>query len=137
MALSAPRRRYLVRLGISMAVYIVSLFGAKLWVSSGEVDGPLMWILGLVPGLAVVGAFYAIGMLIVETKDEFVRMLLVRQVLYGTGITMSFFTVWGFLESFGLVAHIEAYWVAVMWLFSFGLSGAINRVTLGAWGECL
>ena len=135
-ALSAPRRRYLVRLGISMAVYVVALIAGKYLVEREIVAGPVtVWLLALLPGLAVVGAFASIGLLIVETKDEFIRMLLVRQVLYATGITLSLATVWGFLEMYRLVEHVEAFWIAVIWLFSFGLSGLINKLTLGSWGE--
>lgn len=133
--LTVPRRRYLARLGISMAIYVAALFAGKYAVKKELVEGPLLWVLALLPALAIIGAFYAIGMLIVETKDEFVRMLLVRQVLYGTGIALSLATGWGFLENFGLVGHIDAYWIAVLWLGAFGLSGLINRLTLGAWGE--
>lgn len=136
MTLSAPRRRYLIRLGISMAIYVAALFAGKYLVEREIVVGPVaVWLLALLPGLAVVSAFAAIGLLIVETKDEFIRMLLVRQVLYATGITLSLATVWGFLEMYQLVEHVETFWIAVIWLFSFGFSGLINKLTLGSWEE--
>ena len=137
MALSTPRRRYLLRLGISMAIYLVTLFTGKYLVNNELADGPVIWMLGLLSGFAIIGAFYAIGMLIVETKDEFVRMLIVRQVLYGTGIALSLATMWGFLENFGLVEHVEAFWIAVIWFFGFGIGALFNRIKYGASGECL
>ena len=133
---ASPRRRYLWRLGISMSIYVVSLFVGKMLVKHDAVDGAALWSLALLPGLSVVGAFYAIAMLIIEQKDEFVRMLIVRQVLYATGIALSLTTVWGFLENFGLVNHVEGYWVAILWFFGFAVGGLINRLTLGSWGEC-
>ena len=120
-----------------MAIYLVTLFAGKYLVKNELTDGPVIWMLGLLPGLAVIGVFYAIGMLIVETKDEFVRMLIVRQVLYGTGIALSLATMWGFLENFGLVEHIEAFWIAVLWFFGFGIGALINRIKYGTSGECL
>ncbi len=92
-----------------MAVYVASLFVAKYLISRNLVDGPVVWVLGLLPGLAVIGAFYAIAMLMVEQKDEFIRMLIVRKTLIGTAIALSLATVWGFLENFGLVSHVDAY----------------------------
>jgi hypothetical protein len=137
MAQSSPRRRYLERLGSSMALYVTSLFVAKFLITRNLVEGPVVWILGLIPGLAVVGAFYAIAMLIIEQKDEFIRMLIVRQTLIGTALALSISTVWGFLENFGLVAHVDAYWIAIIWFFGFGFGfgGFVNRITHGTWGD--
>jgi len=101
------------------------------------VTGPIVWPLALLPGLGIVGAFYAIGMLIVETGDEFVRMLMVRQTLIATGFALSVASVWGFLELFGLVEHVEAYWIVVVWSFGLLLGLLSNRLTHGAWGTCL
>jgi hypothetical protein len=136
MAKSPASRRYMQRLSAAMAVYLVSLFAAEYLISRQLVDGPLMWVLGIIPGLAIVGAFYAIAMLIIEQQDEFVRMLVVRQTLMATGFSLSIATVWGFLENFGLVPHVDAYWVAILWFLGFGIGGFVNKRTMGAWGEC-
>src|SRR5664279_3085318 len=135
MPYTSPRRRYLERLSSSMAIYVVSLFAAKYLISRNLVEGPVVWILGLMPGLAVVGVFYAISMLIIEQKDEFIRMLIVRQTLIGTAVALSISTVWGFLENFGLVAHVDSFWIAIIWFFGFGFGGLINRITHGSWGD--
>ena len=135
-ASSAPGRRYMVRLSIAMTIYLVTLFTGEHLVSRDLIDGPLVWVFGFLPGLAIIGAFYAIAMLVVETTDEFIRMLLIRQVLFGTGFAMSIATVWGFLENYELVPHIDAYWVAILWFGGFGVGAVFNRLTMGAWGQC-
>lgn len=132
---SKPNRRYLLRLGSSIAVVALSVVAARYLTTNGLVDGPLVWVLALIPGLAMLGAFYAIGMLIIEQKDEFIRMLILRQVVIGTGIALSLAMVWGFLEEFGLVAHMNPYYVAIAWFIGFGFGGLVNRLTHGAWGE--
>ena len=136
MVKSSARRRYFWRMAASMSIYVVSLFSAELLIGRELVSGLLMWVLALVPGLAIIGAFYAIGMLILEQKDEFMRMLVVRQTLVATGFALSIATVWGFLENFDLVPHVDAYWVAILWFLGFGLGGYVNKRTMGAWGEC-
>ena len=83
----------------------------------------------------MVGIFYAYAMLIVEQKDEFIRMLIIRQFVIATGIALSFATIWGFLEEFGLVEHVYSYYVAVAWVVGFAFGGLVKRLTHGAWGE--
>jgi hypothetical protein len=136
MAMPRPARRYMVRLGISMTLYVVSLLAAVYLVEQRHVAGAILWPLALLPGLCIVGAFYAIGMLLVETDDEYVRMLLVRQVLYATVIAMSLATIWGFLENFELVPHIAAFYWAIAWFVGFGIGGFINKFTFGTAGQC-
>ena len=136
MAWPRATRRYTVRLGVAMALYVVTLFAGVYLVNQRHVTGPVLWPLALLPGLAIVGAFYAIGRLIVETTDEFVRMLIVRQVLYATVIALSLATIWGFLENFALVPHIPAFYWAIAWFLGFGIGGFINRLTLGSSGQC-
>lgn len=135
MTLTMPNRRFLVRGAVSTTIFGLSVGAARYLIGQGHVDGPLLWVFAVIPGLAMIGIFYTFGMLIVEQKDEFIRMLLLRQLIIGTGIALSFATVWGFLESFGLVAHIYPYYVAVAWIVGFAFGGLVNRITHGAWGE--
>jgi hypothetical protein len=121
---------------IAMVVYDAGLLGAKYLIAQGGVSEPLAFALALVPGLAVVGLFYAVGMLIVEQTDEFLRMLLVRQNLIAIGFALSLASVWGFLEAFDLVPHIAAFYIVVVWAVGLLLGGAVNRVTHGTWGNC-
>ncbi len=132
---SKPNRRFLVRLGISTMVLGLSQAAAKYLIGEELVDGPLIWALALFPALAMVGMFYACGMLIVEQKDEFVRMLVLRQLVIGTGIAISFASGWGFLEKFGLVDHIYPFYFVIAFFGGFGFGGLVNRLTHGAWGE--
>ncbi len=135
MRITATNRRFLLRLGISAAALGLSVIAARHLVSEADIAGPLLWAAALVPGLAMIGIFYAYGMLIVEQKDEFIRMLVIRQLVIATGIALAFATVWGFLEEFGLVAHLYSYYVAVAWIVGFAIGGLVNRITHGAWGE--
>ncbi len=129
------QRAYIRRMGIAMTAYLVSLFSGEYLVSRELVAGPVVWLLGLLPGLAIIGAFYAIAKLITETQDEFIRMLIVRQTLVATGVALSAATIWGFLENFELVPHVDAYWVAILWFLGFGIGALSNRITYGAWGQ--
>ena len=135
MTLTTPNRRFLIRLAISTTVWALSLTAARHVIGQGTTGGPLLWTLAMIPGLAMLGIFYAYGMLIIEQKDEFIRLLLIRQLIFGTGFALSFAVVWGFLESFGLVAHIYSYYFAVAWLLGWAFGAVVNKITHGAWGE--
>jgi hypothetical protein len=126
------QRRYVIRVAITMAAYIVTLTLAVRFVGHGSVKGSLAWLLATLPGLSVAGVFWAIGRLLVEETDEYQRMLLVRQTLVATGFTLTLSTVWGFLENFGLVQHIDAFYIAVVWFAGLGLGSIVNRITFGS-----
>lgn len=132
---SRPNRRFLLRLGGSAVVFLLSVAAAEHLIGKELVDGPLIWLFALMPGLAMIGMFYAYGRLIIEQKDEFIRMLIIRQLVIATGIALSFATLWGSLEHFGLVEHIYPYFVAIVWFVGFAFGGLVNRITHGAWGE--
>jgi hypothetical protein len=63
-------------------------------------------------------------------------MLLIRQSLWASAFALSLATTWGFLESFGLAGHIEAFYIAVVWFLGLGLGSIYNRLTLGASAGC-
>lgn len=129
------QRRYLIRLAISMGAYMATLALALRLVGHGNVTGPLAYLLALLPGISVAGVFWAIGRLLVEESDEYLRMLLVRQTLVATGFTLTLATMWGFLENFDLVEHIDAFYIAILWFVGLGVGSAYNWLTLRGGGE--
>lgn len=134
--MTSASRRYLIRVAAAMAVYLVSLFAADHLIGDLEVSGSLAWALAVIPGLATAALFWAVGMFIVETTDEFLRMMAVRQQLIATGFAMSVACIWGFLEDFELVGHAEGYWIVVLWALGQPVGMVFNRMTVGSWGEC-
>lgn len=127
-------RRYLRRLAISMTLYMAFLFVALRYVD--EVTDPAAYLLGALPGIAVLGVFWAVGRLIIEETDEYLRMLLVRQTLVATAFALSIATVWGFLENVRLVPHVDAFYITVLWFAGLGVGSLVNWLTLGDSGDC-
>lgn len=130
------QRRYTIRIAVAMTAYMITLYAAVSMIRSGQAVGTLAWILALLPGLCVAGVFWAVGRLLVEETDEYLRMLLVRQVLIATGLTLSIVTVYGFLENFELVNHIDGFYVAMLWFIGLGVGGLVNRLSVGSDGGC-
>jgi hypothetical protein len=129
-------RRYMVRITVAMTVYVASLIAANHLIENALVAGPLAWAVAVLPGLAIAGTFYAVGMFILEQKDEFIRMLLVRQNLIAMGFAMSVVVVWGFLEGFGFVEHVAGYLIVIWWAVGLLIGAVSNRITHGSWGQC-
>lgn len=94
----------------------------------------LVYLIAVLPALPIIGIFAAIGRYLVEEKDEFVRMLMVRQTLWASGFSLSAATVWGFLENFDLVGHVDGYYVVIAWFLGLGIGGIVNKFTIGESG---
>ena len=112
--------------------YALFLFGAVYGFNHHLLNGVAGYIAAVLPALPIIGIFAAIGRYLVEEQDEYVRMLMVRQSLWASGFALSAATIWGFLESFDLVSHIDAYYIAVLWFGGLGLGSCMNKLTLGS-----
>ena len=131
MIMSPATRRYNKRVIVLSLVYAAFLICAVYAFKHHLVGGPVAWIVAILPALPIIGIFAAIGLYLVEEQDEYVRMLMVRQTLWASGFALSIATMWGFLESFELVSHVEVYWVSVLWFGGLGLGNFANRLTMG------
>ena len=126
-AASPALRRYNRRIILLSVVYAVCLFAAVYAFKRHLLDGsPLAWVVALAPALPVIGFFVTIGRYLVEERDEYLRDQMVRQALIATGIAMAVATAWGFLENFGLVRHVYAYYAAVVWFAGLGVGACVN-----------
>jgi hypothetical protein len=131
-AMKAYNRRVIWLSLLYAAFLLASIYGFK----HELVHGPIAWIAAVLPALPIIGIFGAMGRYLVDEQDEYVRMLTVRQTLWATGFALSIATVWGFLESFDMVGHIESYYVAILWFGGLGFGSLMNRLTLGTTVRC-
>jgi hypothetical protein len=95
---------------------------------------PIAYLVAILPALPIIGIFGVIGRYLVEEQDEYVRMLMVRQILWASAFTLSLATTWGFLDNFGLVNRIDGYWIVCVWYVGLGLGSLYNKLTLGDGG---
>ena len=126
--------RYNKRVMICTALYLASFGLMVFFMDQREPSEALRTVLAVPPGLAVIGIFWAVGRLIVEEQDEFVRMLVIRQSLIATGFSLSIASVWGYLEAADVVPHADAYWWAVAWFVGLAIGAVMNRIKFGSWG---
>ncbi len=136
MSLSSAHRRYLRRLAIAMTAYIATLYLAVSQLRGSHEHGPLSWLLALLPGISVAAVFWALGRLLIEETDEYLRSLLVRQMLIASALTLSITTIYGFLENFGMVDHVDAFYIAILFFIGLGVGAAVNRLSGRSGGGC-
>ena len=122
-------RRYNRRVIVLMLAYAAILMIVVYGFSRHLLNGPPAYFAAILPALPIIGVFGAIGRYLVEETDEYVRMLTIRQTLYASGFALSIATIWGFLEAFDLVGHIESYYVAVLWFAGLGFGSCMNALT--------
>ena len=133
---SPAHRRYVWRIMAAMAAYLVTLFAAEILIDDRGLAGPLAWVVALLPGLCVAAVFWAIGRLLIEEQDEYIRSLLVRQMLIASGLALVVATIYGFLENYGLVPHVAAFYLSIVFFFGLGVGSLVNRLMLGDSGRC-
>ena len=128
---TAAWKRYNVRLIWLTLLYGAFLLPAVYGFKHHLVTGLAAYGVAILPALPIVGIFAALGRYLVEEQDEYVRTLMVRQILWASGFTLSLATIWGFLGSFELVGHIDAYWIVLVWYVGLAIGGIANKLTLG------
>jgi hypothetical protein len=136
MAQTPAWKRYNWRMIWLWLLYAALLLIAVYTFKHHLLGGPAAYLVAILPAIPIIGVFATVGRYLVEEQDEYLRMLMVRQTLWASGFALSIATIWGFLESFGLVGHIDAYYIAVVWFFGLGIGAVMNRLTLGVSVEC-
>ena len=131
----SAQKRYTYRVLALMVVYVGALVLANWLFERHQPDGAAAWAIALLPALPIIGVFFVIGRLLVELKDEYVRMLMVRQTLVASATMLSVATAYGFLEDFGLTPHLPAYYAAVLWFAGLGVGGCLNAILERGGGE--
>jgi len=130
MSRSRAIRRYNSTVIILCLLYAVFLMTAIYAFNHQLVSGPLAVVVAILPALPIIGVFAAMGRYLVEETDEYIRMLTARQSFYATGFALSVATIWGFLESFAIVGHVESFYIAVLWFGGLGVGSCINTLTM-------
>jgi hypothetical protein len=127
-------KRYNIRVVWLSLLYALFLLSAVYGFKHHMIGGALAYLVAALPALPIIGIFGAIGRYLVEEQDEYVRMLMVRQTLWASGFALSAATIWGFLESFDLLGHVDGYYIVIAWFFGLGIGGIVNKLTLGDGG---
>jgi len=122
------RRKYLLELGASMAIYILVLFGA-LSIAKPMPEGALRTALLLTPMIPIALAIWAIARQF-RRMDEFIRLRTLESLAIAAAVTAGLSLTYGFLEGAGF-PRLSMFWVWPVMGFVWGgfecLRGVVKR----------
>jgi hypothetical protein len=124
---SAANRAYLRRFFPMMGLYVFCLFAAVWLHDRLALKGPPAVALAILPALPLIGVVWALGRLVVEERDEYLRSLTVRQFMIATGFMLVVTSIWGFLDAFDQVPHMPMYWAFILWCVGLGVGSVVNE----------
>ncbi|OQW56468.1 MAG: hypothetical protein A4S17_13795 [Proteobacteria bacterium HN_bin10] len=123
---SNARGRYLKRFTVSMIAYAVLLIGSVLTLENIEgsqlANGPWRYALALAPSLPILATIWSMGAYLADEADEFRRTILAQSMLWALGLTLSFTSVWGFMEEFAQVPRFPLYLTFPVFCFAMALA---------------
>jgi hypothetical protein len=120
-------RRYTLRIFLFASSYVIILTSSLAFArSESEHSQETLIGLALITAFPIIGMFWAIFRLLVETDDEYQRLLFAKQTLLATAMTLVIVTVWQFLEVYDVVAT-GPQWMGVIWFVMLGLAAPIVR----------
>ncbi|ALE17686.1 hypothetical protein AMC99_02411 [Altererythrobacter epoxidivorans] len=112
--------------GLGIAVYI----NDRVELSQGE-----SFLIALLPVIPIFGMIWSMARYIVEEDDEFLRHRAIMASLFGLGVVLVTGTFWGFLETFGVVPHLDAWWCFPIWAIGMGISQCWMVIRDGKGGD--
>lgn len=119
-------RAYVRRFFPTMALYVVLVWASPFAIEASGAAGPLLWAIAILPALPLMGVFWIIGRLLIELRDEYVRMLEIRKALVATGFAMSAASAWGFLEVYATAPHLPLFTVPILWFGGLAIGSLVN-----------
>lgn len=83
--------------------------------------GVLAYLLAALPALPIIGMMVTYGLYVAELRDELVRTVVKRSILWSIVATLSVTTIWGFLELFVHIPPLQPLLVGPLFGFFFGI----------------
>jgi hypothetical protein len=80
-------------------------------------------LMAIAASLPVLGIFASWGRYLSQEQDEYHQAVTLRRIAIATNATMGAAVVWGFLQAFGVMPLIEAYWIPFVWVIAQGAFG--------------
>ncbi len=125
--ISPPERRYVWRFFLTMAMYVLVLKFVYRYFHQVHPTGALAIALAILPALPILASIVVAGLYLKEQQDEFIRMLYVRAILMGVGVTLAVTSVVGYLQFFNIVHPFPLYHVfTIFWITTGFAQGCVH-----------
>jgi hypothetical protein len=121
-------KRYVKRFVPILLVYVAGIVLASTTLSSKAELSAYAIIIALIPGLAIAGIIWAMGRLLIELEDEYLRMLEVRKALVATSVTLAVASTVGILEFYTTIPATPIFFIFPLWCFGLFIGQLVNKV---------
>jgi hypothetical protein len=125
---NAAYRRYMRRFIPATGLYVVAIALATWLIPDDAHASPLTVGIALLPGIGMVAMIWAMGRLLIELDDEYLKMLEIRKALAATGVVLAVASVWGILELFTDVPHLPVFFMFPLWCGGLAVGQLWNRL---------
>lgn len=114
--------RYSRRFVIASLGYVLGLGIAITLSERMAVSGASAFAIALLPVLPIFAMIWTMARYLIEEDDEFLRHRATMASLFGLGVVLAAGSFWGFLETFGVVPHVDAWWTFPVWAIGMGIA---------------
>ena len=122
-----PAQRAHTKRVIWLLVAYAIVLPPLVWVRANTaVAGYIPALIAIVASIPVLGIFASWGRYLSSERDEYHQALTLKRNAIATNATMGAAVVWGFLQAFGAMPLVEAYWVPFVWVVIQGMFGCIE-----------
>jgi hypothetical protein len=125
-----PAQRAHVRRTLWLLLAYAIILPPMLWLHANrQIGATLTLLMAIAASIPVLGMFASWGRYLSDERDEYHQALTLRRIAIATNATMGAAVVWGFLQAFGAMPLVEAYWVPFVWVVIQGMFGCISLLS--------
>lgn len=118
---SRALQSYNKRMMLASLGYVVGLGVATLVYEQVRLPTPELAVLALLPAIPTLVMIWAMARYLIDETDEYLRYRTLLASVIGLGFVLALGSFWGFLETFGVVPHIWAWWVVPVFAIGMGI----------------
>jgi hypothetical protein len=122
-----PAQRAHTKRIIWLLVAYAIILPPLVWVRANTaVAGFIPTLMAIAASIPVLGIFASWGRYVSDERDEYHQALALKRIAVATNATMGAAVVWGFLQAFGAMPLVEAYWIPFVWVVIQGMFGCVE-----------
>jgi hypothetical protein len=122
-----PAQRAHTKRIIWLLVAYAIILSPLVWVRANTaVAGFIPTLMAIAASIPVLGIFASWGRYVSDERDEYHQALALKRIAVATNSTMGAAVVWGFLQAFGAMPLVEAYWIPFVWVVIQGMFGCVE-----------
>lgn len=123
-----PAQRAHTRRVLWLLLAYAILLPPLVWIRANTVvAGYIPMLMAVAAALPVLGIFASWGRYLSDESDEYQQSVALRRIAVATNATMGAAVVWGFLQAFGVMPLVEAYWIPFVWVVLQGFQACVAR----------